>query len=66
MLDKVSELLHKLEEIKIKSKEELEEYRLTYLSKKGAVSSLFGEFKNVASDKKKEFGQQLNVLKNKV
>ena len=34
-----------------------------YLSKKGAVASLFGEFKAVPADQKKEFGVQLNRLK---
>ena len=40
-----------------------EEFRLKYISKKGSVSQLFEELKNVPVDQKKSMGQILNELK---
>ena len=40
-----------------------EEFRLKYISKKGSVSILFEELKNVPVDRKKETGRVLNELK---
>ncbi len=37
--------------------------RIKYLSKKGEVTALFNEFRNVPNDQKREFGQRLNELK---
>jgi phenylalanyl-tRNA synthetase alpha chain len=45
--------------------EELEAMRVKYLSKKGLVSELFNDFRNVANEEKREVGQLLNDLKNK-
>ncbi|HOU26980.1 MAG TPA: phenylalanine--tRNA ligase subunit alpha [Paludibacteraceae bacterium] len=47
------------------SKEEVEELRIKYLSKKGEISTLFNDFRNVANEEKKVVGQLLNDLKNK-
>ncbi len=41
----------------------LEAYRIRFLGTKGIVKNLFTEMKNVPVDKKKEFGQVLNELK---
>jgi phenylalanyl-tRNA synthetase alpha chain len=65
MLEKIEQLLAETESVKISSGEELEAYRLKYLSKKGLVSLLFDEFRNVPPDAKKEVGQRLNYLKQK-
>ncbi len=43
-----------------------EQFRLTFLSKKGKLNGLFEEFKKVSPDLKREMGQQLNVLKNEL
>ncbi len=43
--------------------ESLENFRLTYLSKKGKIQSLFGAFRDVPVDQKKIIGQELNALK---
>lgn len=40
-----------------------EEFRLKFLSKKGKLSGLFDEFKNLPSGNKKELGKTLNELK---
>ncbi len=64
MKTKIEELLKEIAAFTTESKEELEQFRLKYLSKKGLIPSLFGEFKNVAPELRKEMGQALNNLKN--
>lgn len=45
------------------SPEEAEQLRVKYLSKKGAISMLMADFRNVPADSKREVGQKLNELK---
>ena len=63
MIDKIKTLLQEVENMKAANAEELETLRIKYLSKKGEVSLLFNDFRNVASDQKREVGQYLNELK---
>jgi phenylalanyl-tRNA synthetase alpha chain len=63
MIQKINNLQEEITSIIIKSSEELEQFRLKYLSKKGSVSLLFEDFKNVPGHEKKEIGQKLNLLK---
>jgi phenylalanyl-tRNA synthetase alpha chain len=63
MLEKISYLLTEVSSFTTKNREELESFRLKYLSKKGLLSDLFDDFKNVAPEHKKEVGQKLNLLK---
>lgn len=63
MIQKITDLLKEVSTIAIKSPEELESFRLKYLSKKGILSDLFEDFKNVNVSEKKEVGQKLNLLK---
>ena len=49
----------------VKSIEELNLLKNKYLSKKGLISELNQEIKNIPNEKKKEFGQKLNELRNK-
>ena len=63
MLQKINNLLQKISVLPIKTSEELESYRLKYLSKKGIISDLFDNFRNVPGSEKKEVGQKLNKLK---
>src|SRR3954464_9123064 len=65
MLEKINRLLEEVENFTAQSKEQVEEYRIKWLSKKGEVSALFDDFKNVQSELKKEVGQKLNRLKDK-
>lgn len=50
---------------KVKTMQELNDLKNKYLSKKGLISELNSEIKNISNDKKKEFGQKLNELRNK-
>jgi phenylalanyl-tRNA synthetase alpha chain len=63
MLDKIKHHIEEVSEVKLKGPEELESFRLKYLSKKGIISELFEEFRNVPSEQKKEVGRRLNELK---
>ena len=42
---------------------ELETLRIKYLSKKGEITALFSDFRNVPNEQKREIGQKLNELK---
>ena len=63
MLQKIRDLLNEINSLTLKSTYELEQYRLKYLSKKGLISELFEDFRNVQPSEKKEVGQRLNLLK---
>jgi len=63
MLKKINDLLTEVSSISVKNPEELELFRLKYLSKKGLLSDLFEDFKNVPGPEKKDIGQKLNLLK---
>ncbi len=65
MIDKIKELVAEIETLKADKKEELEALRIKYLSKKGVISTLFNDFRNVPSEQKKEVGMLLNGLKEK-
>ena len=45
------------------SNEELEAIRIKYLSKKGEISELFNQFREVPNEQKREIGQLLNQLR---
>ena len=45
------------------SAEEVEKFRIAYLGKKGKITKLFADFRNVPNEQKKEYGQLLNQLK---
>ncbi len=65
MSQKVEEIKKLFEEkiAQTASSEKIEELRVEFLGKKGYVSSLMGELKNVPNESKKEFGRVVNVLK---
>lgn len=65
MLDRINRLLEEVETFAAQTKEQVEEYRIKWLSKKGEVSALFDDFKSVPGELKKEVGQKLNLLKTK-
>ena len=64
MLEKIQQLKAEIEAAEASSNEAIEALRIKYLSKKGAISLLFNDFRNVPNEQKKEIGQKLNELKN--
>jgi phenylalanyl-tRNA synthetase alpha chain len=63
MLTKIEYLRKDISSFPITNLEELESFRLKYLSKKGLISKLFEDFKLLSISQKKEIGQGLNDLK---
>lgn len=63
MLEKVDILLKEVEGFTTADVNLVEEFRVRMLGKKGAITALMSEFRNVPNDQKKEFGQKLNILK---
>jgi len=66
MIEKIENLISQAESFNAQTADELEQFRVRMLGKKGEVTELFNQFKNVAAEQKKEFGQKLNQLKNQV
>lgn len=64
IFDKVRNILDTLRDKKIENLEDLENFRIQYVGSKNEIKALFGEIKNVTNDRKKEFGQFLNDVKN--
>lgn len=52
-----------IESISIETAEDLEKFRLRFLTKKGELNDLFASFKEVANEEKREVGKLLNELK---
>lgn len=65
MIDKINKLLGDIEELKASNVQELEDLRIKFLSKRGSVSALMDDFRNVAAEEKKNIGMKLNELKTK-
>ena len=64
MINKINQLAEQIDTLVANTNEELEVLRIKYLSKKGEISSLMNDFRNVAAEEKREIGQKLNELKN--
>lgn len=65
MLNKIELLLAEIQSLSANSAEEIEALRIKYLSKKGIITSLMTDFRNVPADQKKEVGIKINELKSK-
>jgi phenylalanyl-tRNA synthetase alpha chain len=63
MITELEQLKKEIAAFQISSQEELENYRLSFLSKKGKLSSLFADFKKAPVEVKREIGAKLNELK---
>ena len=63
ILDKINQLLDEVRQMTAANAEEVEQLRLKYLSKKGAITALMNDFRNVPADQKKTVGMKINELK---
>ena len=63
MIEEIKIITKEVHAFNSKSSEEIENFRIAYLGKKGRITQLFTHFKLVPSSEKKEFGRQLNILK---
>jgi len=66
MLEEVKDLLQEVKKFVPKSEKEVEEFRLSFLGKKGKMNAFFAAFKDVPNKNKKEFGGAVNILKQTV
>lgn len=64
MIEEIKIITKEVKAFSSKSSEEIENFRITYLGKKGKITQLFTNFKLVSPSEKKEFGKKLNILKN--
>lgn len=63
MIDKIKGYIDEVERFTAEKAEDVEQFRIQYLGKKGILNEFFAEFKNVPNDQKKEFGKTINQLK---
>lgn len=63
MLEKIHSLKAEIETLQASTPEEVEALRIKYLSKKGEVSNLMADFRNVPAGQKKAVGMEINALK---
>ena len=63
MIEKIKALKEQINAITANNADELEALRIKYLSKKGEITALFSDFRNVPNEQKREIGQLLNELK---
>ena len=66
MLEKVEQLVEKVSNYTLNSEDELNNFRIEYLGKKGLLNDLFASFREIPNDQKKEFGASINKLKDLV
>lgn len=59
----IDRILAELGQLECKTQKDVEEARVRFLGKKGSITALFEEFREVDRDQKKEFGRPLNELK---
>ena len=63
MKDKIKKNIIEIESFVANTNEDLEDFRIKYLGKKGLLADYFTDFKSLDNDKKKDVGQLLNQLK---
>lgn len=63
MLEKIQQLLTEVATLQAKTAEDVETLRLKYLGKKGEITALMADFRNVSADQKRELGMRINELK---
>ena len=65
MIDQVERLLSEVDAFESGDPDEIEQFRIRMIGKRGKVTQLFALFKEVPNEQKKEFGKKLNELKTK-
>jgi len=63
MIKEINNIKSKIENYSGSSSEEIEIFRIKYVSKKSIVNDLFLQFKNMGSNEKRSIGKSLNELK---
>ena len=63
MIEDINKINNEVQSFVSSSLDEIENFRILFLGKKGKITLLFNNFKLVPISEKKEFGRQLNILK---
>lgn len=64
-MNKIDKIKAELDAFAIQNADNLEQFRLKFLTKKSELQELLSEIKNVAPEERKDFGQRVNELKQK-
>ena len=64
MIEKIRQLIAEVEAFTATTPEEVEAFRVRLFGKKGDITLLFEQFKEVPAQEKRAIGQELNTLKN--
>ena len=63
MIDTIEELKREIKGYQVKHQDQLEEYRLKFISKKGVIGEIFEKFRDFTPDEKRKLGAKINELK---
>ena len=63
MKEAIEQIQQELADLKAATLKEVEEARVRFLGKKGCVTALMEQFRSIAPELKREYGQKLNELK---
>lgn len=63
MIDSIKAHISDVAAFSATTADDVEQFRIAYLGKKGHITKLFADFRNVPNEQKKEYGQLLNQLK---
>jgi phenylalanyl-tRNA synthetase alpha chain len=66
MIDRINELINEVNGFQPQSPNQVEEFRIKFIGKKGSVTELFTGLKNVPDQQRKQVGFMINELKNLV
>ena len=63
MIEKINQLKAEIASLNPTTTEEVENIRIKFLSKKGKLTEIFNEFRNVSNEDKKTIGKEINTIK---
>lgn len=63
MIEKINQILSQIEAFNSLNSNEIEQFRIRVLGKKGYITDLMEDFRNVAAEQKREYGQKINQAK---
>ncbi len=63
MIERIQQIMAEIQALQARNAEEAEALRIKYLSKKGEITALMNDFRNIPAELKKEVGMRINALK---